>query len=174
MMNLQKYKDLIPADFSDNSRVWIYQSNRRFNSEESTEVLFLLNQFVSLWKSHGDPVKGFAGLFYEQFIVIIADEAATSVGGCSTDSSVHVIKMIESKYGVSLFDRQLLAFEVNGEIKLFPLSQLKSAIQEGIVDANTLYFNNTITTKLELISNWIQPISGSWLSGRLNFAPSLS
>ena len=173
-MNLQQHIMLIPADFSDNSRVWIYQSNRRFNNEESTEVLALLNEFVLGWKSHGDVVKGFGGLFYEQFIVIIADESATAVGGCSTDSSVHVIKMIENKYGVSLFDRQLLAFHVNEEIKLLPLSQLKSAVQEGLLNAETLYFNNTITTKIELVSHWVQPVNGSWLSGRLNFAAEVS
>ena len=168
-MNLQQHIELIPADFSDNSRVWIYQSNRKFNSEESTEVLSLLNQFVSVWKSHGAPVKGFAHLFYDQFIVIIADESATAVGGCSTDSSVHVIKMIESKHGVSMFDRQLLAFEVNKEIKLLHLSQLTIAVQQGLLNAKTLYFNNTITTKRELISQWIQEVRGSWLYGRVNF-----
>ena len=169
-MNLQQHIELIPADFDDNSKVWIYQSDRRFNNDESTKIMSLLNQFVSLWKSHGDPVNGFARLFYNQFIIIIADETATAVGGCSTDSSVHIIKMIESKYGVSLFDRQLLAFEINDEIKLLPLAQLKTAVVEGLVNADTLYFNNTITTKLELINEWVQPIKNSWLSGRLNFS----
>jgi hypothetical protein len=169
-MDLQQYKKLIPANFSDNSRVWIYQSNRKFSSEEIKGVALLLKQFVSVWRSHGDPVKGFADLFYDQFIVIIADESATAVGGCSTDSSVHIIKLIESKYNVSLFDRQLLAFEINEQIELLPLSQLKIAIKEGLINANTLYFNNTITMKLDFITNWIQPVEWSWLSARLNFS----
>ena len=169
-MNLQEHIELIPAEFADNSKVWIYQSNRRFNNEESIKIMSLLNQFVSLWKSHGDPVNGFAHLFYNQFIIIIADETATAVGGCSTDSSVHVIKMIESKYGVNLFDRQLLGFKINDEIKLLPLAQLKTAIVDGLVNADTLYFNNTITTKLELINDWIQPIKNSWLMGKLKFS----
>ena len=173
-MDFQQYKNLIPANFSDNSRVWIYQSNRRFSSQEATGVVSLLNQFVSVWKSHGDTVKGFANLFYEQFIVIIADESATTVGGCSTDSSVHIIKMIESKYGVSLFDRQLLAFEINEEIELLPLSQLKILVEDGIINENTLYFNNTIANKIELINDWIQPVKTSWLSGRLNFSSVVS
>ena len=173
-MNLQEHIELIPAEFADNSKVWIYQSNRRFNNEESIKIMSLLNQFVSLWKSHGDPVNGFAHLFYEQFIVIIADETATVVGGCSTDSSVHIIKMIESKFGVNLFDRQLLAFKINDEIKLLPLSQLKTAVSEGLVDTNTLYFNNTMTTKIELINKWIQPVKYSWLSARLNASAAAS
>lgn len=173
-MDLQQYKKQIPANFSDNSRVWIYQSNRKFSSEEITGVMSLLKQFVSVWKSHGDAVKGFADLFYDQFIVIIADESATAVGGCSTDSSVHIIKMIESKYDVSLLDRQLLAFEINEEIQLLPLSQLKISVQEGLINASTLYFNNTITTKLDFITNWIEPVERSWLSARLNFSTIVS
>ncbi len=173
-MDLQQYKKLVPADFADNSRVWIYQSNRKFNNQEAMVVVSVLNEFVSVWKSHGETVKGFADLFYEQFIVIIADESATTVGGCSTDSSVHIIKMIESKFGVSLFDRQLLAFEIKEEIELLPLSQLKRSVQEGLINANTLYFNNTITSKLELIDEWVQPMENSWLSGRLNFSTLVS
>ena len=173
-MDLQQYKKLIPANFSNDSRVWIYQGNRRFSNEQATGIVSLLNQFVSVWKSHGDPVKGFADLFYDQFIVIIADESATTVGGCSTDSSVHVIKMIESKFGVSLFDRQLLAFEINEEIELLPLSQLIISVQKGLINANTLYFNNTITSKFELINEWVQPVQNSWLSGRLNFSTAVS
>lgn len=78
--------------------------------------------------------------------------------------------MIESKYGVSLFDRQLLAFEINEEIELLPLSQLKILVEDGIINENTLYFNNTIANKIELINDWIQPVKTSWLSGRLNFS----
>ena len=173
-MDVQQYKKLVPANFADNSRVWIYQSNRRFNNEEAAGVVSHLTQFVCGWKSHGSTVKGFADLYYEQFIVIIADESAAAVGGCSTDSSVHVIKMIESQYSVNLFDRQLLAFEINDQIKLLPLSQLKISVEDGIINENTLYFNNTIANKIELINDWIQPVKTSWLSGRLNFSSVVS
>ncbi|HMH32211.1 MAG TPA: hypothetical protein VK543_04230, partial [Puia sp.] len=82
------YKELLPADFHADSRVWVYQSNRLFTLPEALQIEDLLNAFVDGWLSHGTPVKGFGTLFFGQFILFMADESATGVSGCSTDGSV--------------------------------------------------------------------------------------
>ncbi len=165
------FQDLIPQDFDNSSRVWVYQSNRSFTLNETIEIEELLQNFTSNWNSHGSPVKGFANLFFGQFIIVIADETATVVSGCSTDSSVRVIKNIEEDYQVQLFDRQTLAFAVDERIQLIPLSLLNYEIDNGIVTADTLYFNNTILTKKDLINNWIIPAGQSWISKKFSFRP---
>ncbi|HEX4849999.1 MAG TPA: hypothetical protein VFV08_04290, partial [Puia sp.] len=98
-MNLQ-YERLLPEDFSPSSRVWIYQSSRLFTISEALEIEDLLHEFASHWQSHGTPVKGYGNLFFGQFIILMADESATGVSGCSTDSSVRLIKSIENKFAV--------------------------------------------------------------------------
>src|SRR5688572_7996576 len=137
-------KQHLPEDFHPSSRVWIYQSSRLFFISEALEMEDMLSQFVASWHSHGTPVKGFANIFFGRFIVIMADERATGVSGCSTDSSVRLIKDIEQKYNVDLFDRQSLAFIVNGKIEILPAAQLRYAIDNGFITENTLYFNNTV------------------------------
>src|SRR5436190_11481296 len=94
------YRDIIPQSFHPASRVWIYQCSRLFTISEAFEIEGILNNFVTSWNSHGTPVKGYANLFYDQFIVLMADETATGVSGCSTDSSVRVIKQIEQEFTV--------------------------------------------------------------------------
>ena len=126
----------IPEDFADNSRVWIYQSSRLFFISEALEMEDMLNEFAANWKSHGAPVKGFANLFFGRFIVLMADETATGVSGCSTDSSVHLIKSIEEKYKVQLFDRQNLAFIVKDKIEVIPFSQLEYALENNFINAD--------------------------------------
>jgi hypothetical protein len=168
-MNLD-FKEHIPEDFNDNSRVWIYQSSRLFFISEALEMEAMLNDFTAGWASHGAPVKGFANLLFGQFIVLMADETATSVGGCSTDSSVRIIKSIEEKYKVQMFDRQTLAFVVKEKIQLLPLSQLDYAVENNFIDAGTLYFNNTVLTKKELLEKWIIPVKQSWLAKRIHFS----
>ena len=163
------FQEHLPEDFNDNSRVWIYQSSRLFFISEALEMEDMLNEFAANWKSHGAPVKGFANLFFGQFIVLMADESATGVSGCSTDSSVHLIKSIEEKYKVQLFDRQNLAFVVKDKIQLLPLSQLEYAVENNFINANTLYFNNTVLSKKEMIEKWIIPVKDSWLAKRINF-----
>ena len=165
-MNLD-YQHLLPQDFAADSRVWIYQCNRLLTIAEALHTEDVLENFVASWNSHGTPVKGAAHLFFGQLLVLIADESASGVSGCSTDSSVRVVKQLEQMLNVSLFDRQLLAFFVKDKIQLIPMSQLKYAIDNAFVDADTPYFNNTVLTLDELQHKWIIPIRESWLGSRL-------
>ena len=167
-MNLE-YKHLLPEDFDAGSRVWIYQSSRLFMLSEALEIETMLEDFAANWKSHGTPVKGYGNLFFGQFIILMADETASGVSGCSTDSSVRLIKQIESKFNVNMFDRQMLAFVVKDKLQLLPLSQLNYAVQNNFIDPNSLYFNNLVQTKAELENNWIIPVKDSWLSKRIQF-----
>ncbi len=165
-MNLT-YTHLIPADFHPTSRVWVYQSNRMFNIAEALEIEKILTDFTDTWKSHGTPVKGFATLFFGQFIIVMADEEQTGVSGCSTDSSVRAIKSIENQFSVSLFERTTLAFVVKDKIELLPFNQVQYAFENGFLDDQTLFFDHSIQTKADLLSHWITPISASWLWKRM-------
>jgi hypothetical protein len=156
-------KQHLPEDFHPHSRVWIYQASRLFLISEALEMEDMLKTFVISWKSHGTPVKGYANLFFGRFIVLMADETAAGVSGCSTDSSVHLIKQVAEKYNVDMFNRQTLAFIVKDKIELIPLSQLSYAIENNFITGNTLYFNNTVPTKEALEKHWIIPTKDSWL-----------
>lgn len=162
------FHELIPNQFNESSRVWIYQANRAFTMHEVLEIDELLEHFAAHWLSHGAQVKGFAKIFFGQFIVIMADEEATAVGGCSTDSSVRLIKNIEQDYNVELFNRQLLAFMLQERIQLIPLNKLEMAVEENLVTPDTLYFNNTVLTKKELLEGWVIPVKKSWLNKRFD------
>ena len=161
------YRHLIPEDFSSGSRVWVYQSNRLFTIQEALQLEDLLKDFVDSWQSHGIPVKGYANLLFGQFIVLMADETATGVSGCSTDSSVRLMKKIEELFNVQLFNRQLLAFVVNEKIQVLPLSQLTYAVENNHITGDTLYFNNLVQTKDELLNKWLIPLKDSWIKTRI-------
>ena len=95
------YRHLLPAGFHPSSRVWIYQCNRLFSMSEALQIEDLLNQFTAGWNSHGTPVKGWASLFFGQFIVLMADETAAgrvvsvleggySMDGLASGTAAHV------------------------------------------------------------------------------------
>jgi hypothetical protein len=172
-MNLE-YKYLLDGTFHTDSRVWIYQCNRLFSLNEALEIEEVLKEFTMHWKSHGTPVKGGAHLFFGQFIVLIADETATGISGCSTDSSVRLIKDIEQRFEVNMFDRTTLAFVVKDKVELLPMSQLQYAFDNGFLSGDTLYFNNLVQTKEELEGKWIIPIKDSWLARKISFSNSVS
>ena len=174
-----EYKHLLDNNFHTDSRVWVYQCNRIFSLNEALEIEDLLKEFTTQWKSHGTPVKGEAHLFFGQFVVLLADETATGVSGCSTDSSVRLVKDIEQRFSVNMFDRTTLAFIIKDKsdsyrIQLLPLSQLQYAVENGFVKADTLYFNNLVQTKEELEIKWIVPLEDSWLNSKISFPKTVS
>ena len=109
----------------------------------------------------------YASLLFGQFIVIMADETATGVSGCSTDSSVRLVKQVEELFKVNMFDRLSLAFVVRDKIQVLPLSQLSYALENNFVQAETIYFNNLVLTKKQLIEEWLIPVNKSWLKSKL-------
>ena len=172
-MNFE-YKHLLNDDFDPASRVWVYQSSRLFTISEALQIEEMIDQFSHNWHSHGVPVKAAAYLFFGQFVVLMADEMATGVSGCSTDSSVRLIKEIEKVYGVNMFDRMALAFIMKDNVQILPMPQLKYAVEQGFITADTLFFNNVVLTKEELENNWIIPAKNSWLAKKISFPNAVS
>ena len=154
----------LPEHFHPQSRVWIYQSDRTLNENEVNDIKIALNNFIQSWKSHGDQVKGYSNVYFDMFIVLMADESSVSVGGCSTDSSVRLIKEIEKKFNLNLFNRELLTFHTNEKLIQVPLSQIEKSLEENIITGESLYFNNTILSKIDFETNWIISLKNSWLS----------
>ena len=157
----------LPAGFAAESRVWIYQSNRPFSEKETAEIEEQLHQFTAQWNAHGVPVKGWGKVLFNQVIVLVADESETHVSGCSTDSSVRIVKSIERQYEVNLFDRLLLGFIVKDKFQLLPLQQVAYALEKGYISKDTLYLNNTVLTLGEMKEKWLMPLKDSWIMQRI-------
>ncbi|MBX2938800.1 MAG: hypothetical protein KF880_01870 [Ferruginibacter sp.] len=153
----------IPADFHDSSRVWMYQSSNLILISEALKLETMLHAFISNWNSHGTPVKGYANLFFGRFLVLMADETATGVSGCSTDSSVQLVRDVEQAFNTDMFDRTKLAFFIKDKVEVIPMQQLPYAIENGFITPNTLYFDNTVSTKKQLLDRWITPAGETWL-----------
>jgi hypothetical protein len=154
----------VPFDsLPDTSRVWIFQANRPFSPKELTRLEEALRRFTADWAAHGSPLKTSFVVKYDQFVILAADETHESPSGCSIDSSVHVLKSLEQELDVQLFDRNLIAFKTSDGIELIPLHELKRKFQDGILKEGTLTFNNVLTTKSALGSEWIVPAGDTWL-----------
>lgn len=167
-MNLS-YQQYIPEDFSDESKVWIYQCNRLLTIDEALHLGKMIDDFIDQWETHGKHNKGFIQLVFGQFLILMVDETLHHISGCSIDSSVRFVKEIENTFSVSMFNRQALAFVVKDKVQVIPISQLNYAIDNNFIDGNTLFFNNLVSNKKELLTNWIIPAQKSWLATKVSF-----
>ncbi len=169
-MTFQEYKNLIPAHFPGTSTVWVYQCNRDFTEAESKEVTQMLDTFNGQWNAHGSPVPGFVHLFFNRFIILMADETAVKVSGCSIDSTYWMLKKIEQTFQVQVFDRLYPALIREDKIQTYSITHLQEAVEKGEVSGDTLFFNNLVATKQEWLESWIIPLADGWPWKKLNHA----
>src|SRR5690606_1059724 len=111
----------LPSD----ARIWIFQSNRRFTSDELQLAESHLRDFTEQWVVHGAPLRSSYSIRHDQFVILAADERDQAASGCSIDSSVRAVKELEARLQVSLFDRNLIAFLEGDRVSLYPLKELK-------------------------------------------------
>lgn len=150
--------------FSPQSRVWIYQSNRKFTAVEENEILQKLSIFTSQWKAHGNELMAKAEIRYGFFIILTVDESQANVTGCSIDSSVRIIKDIEQTYHVDLFNRFNIAYKVSDEVIVNGKEDFETLVNIKKVTPKTIVFNNMVQNLSELETKWEVPFEQSWHS----------
>ncbi|MNT37833.1 hypothetical protein D3C72_1739910 [compost metagenome] len=150
--------------FSPQSRVWVYQSDRKFTSVEENQILNKLAAFTNQWKAHGNELLAKAEIRYGFFIILTVDESQAGVTGCSIDSSVRLIKEIESEYHVDLFNRFNIAYRVDDEVKVQGKEDFETLVNIKQVTPETIVFNNVVQTLADLDAKWEVPFKNSWHS----------
>ena len=151
-------------NFSENSRVWVYQANRNLAPEELNAIQERLDAFTASWEAHGKVLKAAATIQYNRFIIFMVDEAQASVTGCSIDKSVAVLKTIEQEFNLSLFDRMQLAYRNEHGIQVCSKAAFETLIATGLVTEDTVVFNNLAQTYGALKTAWEVPAKHSWHS----------
>lgn len=147
------------------NRVWIYQSDRILSEDEVKVVESALSDFVSSWTAHGSALAGSAVVKENLFLILEVDEEQAGVTGCSIDKSVHFLKGLGDKLGVDFFDRMNVSYiDADGKVNLVNRSEFESLVKEGIVNANTLVFNNLVQNSADFAGQWIIPFRDSWHS----------
>ncbi|SMO64077.1 ABC transporter ATPase [Solitalea koreensis] len=149
-------------NFDNNSRVWIYQSNRELTSDEMNWLNIQLLAFTSDWTAHSNSLKAKFEVRYNRFIILIVDERAHNASGCSIDKSVNFMKQMEQSLKINLFDRFHIAFKEGETVKSVERDDFEQLIIEGTITADTIVFNNLVSTKAELEKNWETPFKNSW------------
>jgi len=150
--------------FSPQSRVWIYQSNRKFTSQEEGEILNKLASFTNQWKAHGNELLAKAEIRYGFFIILTVDETQANVTGCSIDSSVRLIKEIEQEYHVDLFNRFNMAYKIDNEVIVNNKEDFETLVNIKQINPDTIVFNNMVQNLAELETKWEVPFKNSWHS----------
>lgn len=149
-------------DLPDDSRIWIYQANRKLSDEEVKNISEKTEDFLTKWTAHGANLEAGLEMKYNRFIVLGLNQENASASGCSIDASVHFIQSLEEEFDVELLDKMNVSFYTGEFIAYKTLSDFKKMAKEKSVSKNTIVFNNLVNTKAEYLENWEVPAHESW------------
>ena len=151
------------AILPDNARIWIFQADRKMVRDEILRINEKTLEFLSHWSTHGKPLKAGAEVLYNVFLILSVDESEFNASGCSLDKLFHFIKRLELDFDIRFLDRDMVALLDRDDIRFERIDILKSQIKEGKIGAKSIIFNNLVSSKRQMETDWKIPLEQSWL-----------
>ena len=149
---------------NEHAKIWIYQASKTFNNEQISQLRLKLLDFTNGWTAHNQQLQAGFEIKYNRFIILTVDESQAGASGCSIDKSVHLMKQIEQEFNIDLFDRFNIAWKEGDFVKSASREEFEELIREGIINSETIVFNNLVPTYSAYLNNWEIPFKNSWHS----------
>ena len=146
---------------SEEAKVWIYPSSRKFYPQEIEGLKEKLKTFSEEWKSEDEDFKVSFELKYNRFI-IFSVAAKTLVSNIARDKHVGFVLQLQQEYDVELLDKMNVCFKQGEYTQYKELKDFKKLIKNKAVTGKTVVFDNLIQTKYELENYWEVPMTDSW------------
>jgi phosphoribosylanthranilate isomerase len=147
---------------SNDAKVWVYPSSRKFYPTEIEEIEQKVKQFVKSWKSEDENFKVSYQLLYNRFIILVADATETSLTNTDIDASVSFILQLQETHKVELLDKMNACFKQGEYVQYKELKDFKKLLKNKAVTAKTIIFDNLINNKEDLENFWEITIENSW------------
>lgn len=143
-------------------RVLIFPASRPFTPKESKSIAERLYDFLSTWAAHGKPLSSSFKIEKNQFIIIVIDEEKEVASGCSIDALSGIMRELDSKFQLGLFDRMKACFVENGEVKTMKLQDFREALKNGTLSEDIEVFDFSKSTYVSFLSDFLLPLKRSW------------
>ena len=147
----------------DEARLWVFPANRRLGASEEEALLAQVDEFLSGWAAHGDPLE--AGMDWRegQFLLVAVDEGTVHPSGCSIDALVNRLKELGRQEDLTLVDHSPVWYRAEDGIRCLTRPEFKSLAEEREVDVSTPVFDTSITRMAQLRQGeWERPAGASW------------
>ncbi len=150
------------SSLSENAKVWVYPSSRKFYATELPEVQAKLDDFCIQWKSDDPDFKVAVQLYYDRCIVLGVEDADAHLSVSDIDVSVQFILGLQETFEVTLLDRMNVCFKQGEYVQYKELSDFKKLLKDKAITAKTIVFDNLVSTKGDFDQHWEIPLEESW------------
>lgn len=146
------------------SRTWIYASNRTFTWEETERISARLLNHCNAWNAHGTQLETSFTILEHRFIVLGVNQDAHAPSGCSIDSSVAILRQLETELNLQLLDAARVNFRRTETelIEELPLLEFKKAVRNGELPPTAVVYQTNLTSIQQLDNEFAVPLTDSW------------
>ncbi len=161
---------LVPFhDLKSEDKIWIFQNEITLDPKTEQKISSDIEQFINSWSSHNETVYAGYQILYGHFLILGAKLKLGHPSGCSIDKLTHLMREIDQKYDLDFLKATgLLAYSnAKNNIQFVPFAKIKDAINKGIINLETLIFDNSLTNLGQFTETWQLKAKYSWLKKQL-------
>lgn len=145
-------------------KIWIYTLSKQLSAEQEIELATRCQNFVNSWTAHDVSLDASYELYKHRLLIFKVDEANYNASGCSIDKQLRLVKELEQEFSLELLNRLLVAYETNDQVNVVKNNRIAELLENSIITADTLVFDNTITDAEDLKTNWKKPLRQTYLA----------
>ncbi len=148
------------ANLSEEAKVYIYPSSRKFYDTEIENLHKKINTFLdSVFTDYTLNYK----ILYNRFIILfISEEKPISIE--LLDKLAMFILSLETDYKITLLDKVNICFKQGEFVQYQEMKRFRELIKKRSISKKTILFNNLVQNKHEFENHFEVPAAESWLS----------
>jgi hypothetical protein len=155
---------LVPFEtLPDSSRVWVFGSDRPISEEGTKTLMKEVEEFLSQWKAHGEPLTVGYEWRFGRLLVVAVDQRTAGASGCSIDGLFRVLQGLTPKTGATLVGGGRVYYrDGNGEVQSAERHELKALAASGAILDDSVIFDTSLTDLGSLRSGFEKAARKSW------------
>jgi hypothetical protein len=149
----------------DAARVWIFGSDRPLTEAGSAALLKGVDEYLTSWKAHGQPLTVGSQFRDNRFLVVAVDQSTAGATGCSIDGLFRVLQGLEPAVGASLVGGGRVFYRgAESVVQSTTRDQVPALAASGAITKNTVVFDTSITDLGKFRSGFEKRAKESWIA----------
>jgi hypothetical protein len=155
---------LVPFEtLPDSARVWVFGSDRPLTEDGTKSLMKSVEDFLSEWKAHGEPLTVGYEWRFGRLLVVGVDQRTAGASGCSIDGLFRVLQQVGPTVGATLVGGGRVYYrDGNGEVQSAERHELKALAAAGAIQDESVVFDTSLTDLGSLRSGFEKAARKSW------------
>lgn len=133
-------------ELSDDSIIRVYIADRKLAETEQADLREKIETFLPRWRSEGKDFKSAYELLENQILVVAGLSEGYRLSGCTLDALKKLVEKWDDSLKANFTVVPKLSYRKGKEIISRNIPMFKQDILNGVVDENTIVFDNTVQT----------------------------